>query len=323
MASDGLKVGFVGAGGMARSHMKGMAKVEGVTIAAICDLDAARVQSAVGEFGGTAYSDYKAMLGAEALDAVYIVVPPFAHGGVEKAVVRRNLPFLVEKPVHLSRKKAERLVEEVRKRDLITCVGYQLRYMRSIQQAKAFLTGKTLGMIVGYYWSAMIRGSWWADLEKSGGQIVEQATHIVDLMRDLGGEIVEVDARMEQRVHTAEDGITIPDAYTVRFGFESGALGTLTTCCMLGEWNIGFDVMVDGARLHWKIDELTAFPTDKVPLPPVDAFLARDIDEVFLTAVRTGDASAIRSDYEDGVRTLAVTLAANKSARKKAPVRLG
>lgn len=321
MASDRLKVGFIGAGGMARSHMKGVAAVQRATIAAVCDLDRKRAKDAVAEHGGTPYTDFKEMLRKSDLDAVFIVLPPFAHGHVERAVIRRNLPFLVEKPVHLSISKARRILDEVAKRDLITCVGYQLRYLRSVQQARAFMKGKKLGMIVGYYWSAMIRGSWWSDLEKSGGQIVEQATHIVDLMRDLGGEIVEVDARMEQRIASRKEKITVPDAYTVRFAYKNGALGALTTCCMLGEWNIGFDVMLDGARLHWKIDELSATP-ETVALPPKESFPAPNIDAVFLEAVRSGKPSAIRSDYEDAVRTLAVTLAANASAQRKRPVRL-
>jgi len=317
-----LKVGFIGAGGMARSHMKGVAGLENVAVSAVCDIDAKRAGEAATEFGAKPYTDYREMLKTEKLDAAYIVLPPFVHGKVERAVIKRNLPFLVEKPIALSSAKGERILEAVEKKGLITCVGYQLRYMRSVQQAKAFVKGKKLGMIVGFYWSSMIRGSWWSDIEKSGGQIVEQATHIVDLMRDIGGEIVEVDARMEQRIASPKEGITVPDAYMVRFEFKNGALGTLTTCCMLNEWNIGFDVMLDSARLHWKIDDLQATPAT-VQLPPLEQFTAGDIDAVFMNAVRTGNKSAIRSDYADALKTLAVTLAANKSARKGEPVRLG
>jgi predicted dehydrogenase len=315
MASKGLQVGFIGAGGMAQSHMKSVAQLADVKIAAICDVDEARAHAAAKEYRAAAYTEVGAML-RKRLDAIYIVLPPFAHGEVEKAVIKKGLPFLVEKPVALSMKLGEKILDGIEKKNLITSAGYQLRYMTSIQQAKAFLTDKTIGMLVGYYWSEMIRGAWWPFMEKSGGQVVEQATHIVDLMRDLGGEIVDVDARMEQRVHTEKDGITIPDTYSVRFGYANGAMGTLTTCCLAGEWNIGLDIMVDRARLHWKIDELTATP-DSVKLPPVESFVSGNIDEVFLNAVKTGDRSAIRSDYRDALKTLKVTLAATESAAKK------
>jgi myo-inositol 2-dehydrogenase/D-chiro-inositol 1-dehydrogenase len=43
-------------------------------------------------------------------------------------------------------------------------------------------------------------------------------------------------------------------------------------------------------------------------------------DRAFIEAIRTGDASLIRSTYSDGVRTLAVTLAADESARTGKPV---
>ncbi len=52
----------------------------------------------------------------------------------------------------------------------------------------------------------------------------------------------------------------------------------------------------------------------------VNAFQAEN--QAFINAIRTGDTSGIRSDYEDGMRTLAVTLAANEAARTGKPVRL-
>ena len=320
MAGDKLSVGFIGAGGMANAHMESIAGLDHAEIVSICDLDATRADEASAKFGGKACTDYREMLSSGHLDAVYVVTPPFVHGEIELAIIERGIPFLVEKPVALDLDTARRVRDAVAAKGLITSVGYQLRYLPGIQQARAYLDGRTIGMIVGNYWSTMIDAGWWPIREKSGGQIVEQATHIVDLMRYLGGEIVEVGARMAHRGDW-DSHVDIPDVFTARVGFENGALGQITTTCMLKEWNIGLNIMLDGARLNWQMDTLAAFPAT-TELPARERFPAGNIDDVFLRAVRSGDPSAIRSDYAEGVRTLAVTLAANTSAETEATVRV-
>ena len=70
---------------------------------------------------------------------------------------------------------------------------------------------------------------------QSGGQLVEQTTHQVDLMRYLAGEIVEVHARYANRVLGDVPNLDIPDVQVVNLQFASGAVGSLTTSCALRE----------------------------------------------------------------------------------------
>ncbi|MDM4777925.1 Gfo/Idh/MocA family oxidoreductase, partial [Micromonospora sp. b486] len=53
-------------------------------------------------------------------DAVYVCVPPFAHGPVEEAVVAARVPMFVEKPVALDLETAERIAALVQQRGLLT-----------------------------------------------------------------------------------------------------------------------------------------------------------------------------------------------------------
>ena len=314
-----LKVGFIGAGGMARSHMQGAAACEGANIAGICDINEERAEAATTEFGGAAFTHHRELLKSVKPDAVIICTPPYVHGEVEMDVIEAGIPFLVEKPVALDIDLACSIRDAAEAKGLTTCVGYQLRYLPGIQQMKAYMDNRTVAMIVGHYWSTMLRGHWWSDMSKSGGQIVEQATHIVDLMRYLCGEISEVETRSSQRIYGNAEGITIPDTYVVRFGFSNGTMGSLTTCCVLDEWKIGLDLMLEGTRLHWAVDHVEVTPP-KTELPPIEGFASKNIDAVFLEAVRSGDSSTILSPYADAVRTLEITLAANDSAQKNAAI---
>jgi hypothetical protein len=71
------------------------------------------------------------------------------------------------------------------------------------------------------------------------------------------------------------------------------------------------------ARLSVGGRELKLLPEGAGDLGPVPE--STDIDVVFTDAVRSGNGSKILSDFEDGVRSLDVTLAANLSARSGRP----
>lgn len=63
------------------------------------------------------------MIDRERLDAVYVCIPPFAHGGLDLEVVRRGLPMFVEKPLAIDLTTAERMATAVERAGLLTGVG--------------------------------------------------------------------------------------------------------------------------------------------------------------------------------------------------------
>jgi predicted dehydrogenase len=151
-------------------------------------------------------------------------------------------------------------------------------------------------------------------MRRSGGQLVEQATHTIDMMRFLVGEIAEVFAYFGRRVIPEGHG-DCPDVHAVALRFANGATGTLNTTWAIDPADWGHANLVDVAageqRLHWRTGGLAVVRgTEREEITRPD----QSIDEVFVHAVRAGDAGAIRSDYADAVRSLAVSLAANQSA---------
>jgi predicted dehydrogenase len=319
-----LRVGFIGAGGNAEGHMRRVKCMEGVEIAAICDVALERAQAMAHEAGGVSYGDYREMLDKEELDAIYISIPPFAHGEVDVRAAQKKAALFIEKPVALDMDTGLKVLEAVEKAGVITCVGYQTRYLDAAQRGRKFLADKTIGMVVCNRWGGVAGGAehWWRVMEKSGGQLVEQTTHQVDLMRFLAGEIVEVSARYALRVCADLENFTIPDAYALTLQFASGAIGTLTSSCMMtrGGGKSSLDVLLRDLRLEWTRDGWKTYP-EPVPELTEPPQPRPSIDEAFIQAVRTGDASLIQSDYADALRTLDVTLAANESARTGQPVR--
>ncbi len=320
---DEVKIGFVGCGGNARGHMRRLVEMEGAQIVAVCDLVEELAQQAAELTGSAAYTDFRRMLEQDDLDAVYLSIPVFAHGEPELAVIDRGLPFLVEKPVARDMETAWKVEAAVQQAGVMTCVGYQLRYSGAADIVREALEGETISMVVGKYWSGSGRGdagAWVRQFAKSGGQLVEQATHTIDIMRFLVGEVVEVTARHASRqLHT----IDCPDVHTVLFEFENGALGTLTTTWAYdpSDWSNAnvLDILYGQCLISWsggrvRITEHGEAREQTAPGP--------GIDEVFVEAVRRGDASEIRSPYSDAVKSLRVSLAAVEAGETQTTVRV-
>lgn len=315
-----IKIGFIGCGGNANGHMNQLAGIEGANVVAVCDVQAERAQSAAEKHNADPYTAHQALLERDNLDAVYLSLPVFVHGQPELDVIARGLPFLVEKPVAINMDIAREIEAAVTKAGLITCVGYQLRYLGSTQITQQILQDRTLNMVVGKYWCSTGHGdpnAWLRQMNKSGGQLVEQATHTIDMMRYMGGEVETVYAMQANRFLKETD---CPDANSVSLQFASGAVGSLTaTWAYAGDWanaNI-LDILYEQELLNWNPSRVSVQEdgewVDKTGPSPT-------IDEVFVEAVRTGDASPILSPYSDAVKTLAISLAANLSAQEDRPI---
>ncbi|MXV82179.1 Gfo/Idh/MocA family oxidoreductase [Candidatus Poribacteria bacterium] len=315
-----IKIGFIGCGGNANGHMNQLAGIEGASVVAVCDVQAERAQSAAEKHDADPYTAHQALLERDDLDAVYLSLPVFVHGQPEFDVIERGLPFFVEKPVAISMEIAREVEAAVADAGLITCVGYQLRYLGSTKITQQLLRERTINMIVGKYWCSTGHGdpnAWLRQMNKSGGQLVEQATHTIDMMRYMGGEVETVYAMQANRFLKETN---CPDANSVALQFASGAVGSLTaTWAYAGDWSNAniLDLLYEGELLNWNPSRVLVQEdgewVDKTEPSPT-------IDEVFVDAVRRGDGSSILSPYSDAVQTLAISLAANQSAQENRPI---
>lgn len=316
-----VKIGFIGCGGNANGHMNQLSGLEGARIVAVCDVQLDRAQSAAEKHNAQAYTVHRALLERDDLDAVYLSLPVFVHGQPELDVIARGLPFFVEKPVALNMDIACEIEAAVTKANLITCVGYQLRYLGSTRIMRALLQDIPLNMVVGKYWCGTGRGdpgAWLRQMNKSGGQLVEQSTHTIDMMRYLGGEVETVYAMQANRVLKDTD---CPDTNSVAIQFKSDTIGALTATWAYdpGDWSQAnvLDIFYEAQLLNWNPSRVSVRESgewvEKTAPGPT-------IDEIFVEAVRSGDAGNILSPYSDAVKTLAISLAANRSAQENRPV---
>jgi predicted dehydrogenase len=341
-----VRIGFIGAGGNANWHMDMLKSVPDAKVVAVADIALEKAEAAARKHGATPYASHKQMLDKERLDCCYISIPPYQHGEPEIDVIHKGLPFFVEKPLALTQELAEDIVERIKKRNLGTCVGYQIRYLDTMDRAKEMLSGAFINAVQGHYVCGAI-GGWYTRLALSGGQITEQATHMLDLMRFLLGEVEWISASKRQGAVVTANSLdatalgagsvtsqaaglqlhdyNIWDATTLLMQFRSGAPATFLCSCQV---NYMFEVLLDifTTDFRLKIDyEKLAFirkVDGETKTEVVQADTSPKIDATFINAVKTGDFSRVRSSYADAVESLRVSLAAAKAARTGTIVRL-
>lgn len=315
MANETVRIGMIGTGGIGQAHLARLKEIPEAQIVAVCDVDEQRVRAVAEPLGVPFYTDGARLIAEAAMDALYICVRPDAHGDLEVQAARKGLHLFVEKPVTLYLDQGIRAWDAIREAGVMTQSGYSLRYLAGSVQLKQFLEDKTVGTALVTRWGALAGTPWWRRYDQSGGQLVEQTTHQVDLLRWIMGEVVAVSASYSfGRLFADQPDVTIPDTQAALLHFRSGASATVSTSCALGRGYRGdAEFLIKDARVTWTGTGIQLDPPDAYPIPPVPQETT-GIDAAFVQAVVTGNRALLHSPYDDALRSAAVTLACNLSA---------
>ena len=320
----GVRIGFIGTGGIAGMHLGLLPHIERAELVAFSDLMIERAQAAADRCGGRAYADYREMLDREQLDAVYVCLPPFAHGDPESAVLERNLHLFVEKPQALDVGIARDIAARVEESGVISCVGYNWRYLDVTEKAREMLSGVRPALALGYWIGGTPGSPWWRVKSKSGGQIVEQTTHVYDCARYLMGDVVSVYAAGNKGLMQDLPNYDVEDASTVSLTFESGAVATILSSCVAEQgYGTGLQVIARGITVKIEGRSLVVERENETVKYPGRNNPYQLENELFMQAIEEGNPSLIRSAYGDVVNSLAVTLAANESMETGQVIHLG
>ncbi|MFO7975823.1 MAG: Gfo/Idh/MocA family oxidoreductase [Candidatus Hydrogenedentota bacterium] len=317
-----VKVAFVGCGGIQKVHGANLSRNPDVTIVGHCDVDGERAAESASLFGGEAFTDFNALFDKTKPHAAFIAVPPYAHCGMEEAAAERGIHLFIEKPVALTKETAQRIAAAVRRAKIICSVGYCFRYYETVAAARKELKGRPITLATGYWRGGMPAAPWWRQRDKSGGQVLEQSTHIFDLLRYLCGEIGEVHAVGSTGCMSKIDGYDIEDSSVVSLRFKNGASGAVFSSCVNGNHTeAGLDVVCPDIELTLNQGTLTL--REDARTTRIDSKTDRFEEEarIFIDAVKTRKRNKIRSTYSDAVKSLLVTLAANESMQSGMPVK--
>jgi predicted dehydrogenase len=327
------RIAVVGAGSVAQRHVEVLQGLDDVRVVSVTDPLAPAADTLARACDGRAFADVDEALDAVPVDAVYVCVPPFAHGLPERSALARGLPLFVEKPVAVDAATAESVLAAVTAAGVVTGTGYHWRCMDVVATAQDLLADSPPALAAGHWLDKRPPVGWWASSAKSGGQVVEQLTHVIDLARLLLGEAVEVYAAGIRchddgaNNHGADHGSSngagdIDDATAATVRFASGAIATLAATSLLSaKRHAGLDIVTRGSTLE--LSESGLVVDDGVHRtehrPGEDPKVT--VDREFIEAVR-GQRESTRAPYREAVLSHRLACAVSESARSGQPVRL-
>lgn len=312
------RVGFVGAGGVATRHARHLAAIPEVALAAVTDPAPGAAQLFAEATGAAAVPDVHAVLDA-GVDAVYVCVPPHAHGLVENAVIEAGAALFVEKPLGLNLTTATRTAELVHEHATVTAVGHHWRYSSAVRLAQEALDGRPVRLAAGSWIDRVPPVPWWAQRAQSGGQIIEQAVHVLDLIRLLCGEADQVTA-CANPTPPGDGDIDVATAAVLRL--RAGGVATIATaCCLDWKQSAGLDLHADRLSVAIGEDAVTVCTPGGPQRHTVDPDEAKQAaDRAFIDAVLgRGD---VLVDYAEALRTHELACAIATSARESRTVSL-
>ena len=318
------RVGIIGAGWIAGVHVRVLSGFDDVQVVGIASRNPDAGAALAKVAGARLYSDYRSMLDEAELDAALVCIPPNTACEPALAVVERGVALFAEKPLGVDEEWPARIAKSIREKGVVSCVGYQWRYLEVVDRARELLESRPPQLVVGSWLGETPGARWWIRKDESGGQIVEQATHVFDLARYLAGEMVPTAAAGHRVPRPASPDSDILDVTETAVRFASGAIGSFATTSLLGgPHRVELDLISDGQALtlevlnHRLVVRQGAEATTLKPPSEFDTPYERQ-NRAFIDAVQ-GKPNRIRSPYSDALLTHRLTMAATRMANGAAP----
>jgi len=314
-----MKIGLIGCGWIAETHMESLSAL-GEQVAFVCDPDAERLAWAAGVTGAEAFGDWQSLLESKP-DAVFVLTPPRLHREVTVTALERGIPVYLEKPVARDIDEAEVIVAAVERTGAVCAIGYQWRAIDWLPDVRELFAERTLGLLVARMVGSTAGRGWFTDQAAGGGQVLERASHGIDLIQAIAGPTVRVTATGANLPLAGADrpaSSEIDDVLALTLELERGAVATVQVV-----WQreglprtYELDVIGDNARVTGVLDpEFRA--TGLADGTPVDlrASAAPSVRSVerFLAAVRAGDPAAVACTPAQATASLATALACERA----------
>jgi len=228
-----IKFAIVGCGRISKRHSEllGENQISGAKLVSVCDLKLEKAEMIAKKFSINAYECLHDMMKSESIDVVVILTESGLHAKNTIELAPYGAHIVVEKPMALTLDDADKMIEACDKNNIKLFVVKQNRFnVPVVQLRKALDMGRFGKLIMGtvrvrwcrpqsYYDQDAWRGTWAFD----GGVLTNQASHHVDLLEWLMGDVESVFAKSKKALADIE----AEDTAVVILKFRNGALGLI------------------------------------------------------------------------------------------------
>jgi len=325
-----MKALVVGTGSIGQRHLRNL-RALGVERLLAVDPAEERRNRIVQELGAEAFDTLDDAL-ARRPQVVLICTPPHLHTPAAQQALTVGAHVFIEKPIAASLDGLDELLAEARRRSRHVCVGYNLRFNPGLRQLKAMLDEGRIGRILairaefGQYlpdWRpTQDYRTGYITKVQSGGGIILDASHELDYVRWLGGEVERVWCAAG---HLSSLEMATEDVAAITLWLSGGVVAEVHLDCVQRAYSRSCKLIGEEGTLVWDFQEgvhwydgtRRAWHHDPVTVDPNEMYL----DELrhFLRCVHGEDSPSV--DGDTGRRVLEIALAARRSAERGEVVR--
>ncbi len=267
--------GVIGAGVIGDFHAKAITDTPNAKLIGICDIVSEKAQELAKKYSCKVYKNYNKMLTDSEIDAVTIGTPSGLHMKPAIAAAKAGKHVLCEKPLEITLKKVDKMIEAHEKAGTTLGCVFQVRYTECLTHLRNAIAQGRFGVLTyagsyvpwyrtEQYYKDSWHGTWKMD---GGGALMNQSIHMIDLMCDMVGLPDSVQAFANNIGHP---GIEAEDTAVAALRFKSGMLGIIygTTSSYPGHFKRfeitgtkGTVVFLEDSFSVWKFED--SRPEDK------------------------------------------------------------
>jgi predicted dehydrogenase len=258
-----MNILVVGCGSIGKRHIRNLISLNTESVSA-CDIDEQKRIDAEREFNIKTYRNLSDALDRYSADAVFICTPPSLHVAQAKQCLLKNAHCFIEKPLSDNLSEIDEIITLSKNRRKTVMLGYTLRFSASLRKIMDMIEHGQIGKVlflrasVGYYlpyWRPHedYREGYGSKLELGGG-IVLDASHEIDYVRYLLGEVKEVFA-VCRKLSRLE--IETEDFAEITLHFEEGAYAQIHLDYLQSNYRRSCEIVGETGMLLWDINERT------------------------------------------------------------------
>ena len=340
MEEKRMRFGIIGCGRIAPKHAESIVALPNAELVAVCDSVPEHAQAFADKYGAVPYIDYQEILKRPDIDVVTIATPSGLHAEIGIAAAKAGKHVMVEKPMAMTLKTADALIEACRQAGVKLAVIHQNRFNQSVKLMRRALEEGRFGRLThgqatvrwnrddNYYAQAPWRGTKLQD----GGVLMNQSIHNIDLLQWMFGPVESVFGYTATNMRKIE----MEDVGAAVIKFKNGAIGLIEAASTIFPKNIEETLNVFGEqgsaivggiavnRIEvWEFPESEQekkeiFASQESDPPNVYGFGHRELIADMIEAIQEDRAPAVPG--EEGRKALEIILAIYKCQETKEPV---
>jgi len=185
--------GMIGVGNRGSYLLQGVLAQPNAKVLALCDIKPDRLDkaaTAAARDNPATLKDWRRIIDRKDIDAVFIATPPDLHSEMAVAALKAGKNVYCEKPIGITPAQVRAVVEAAKKSNKVFVPGQQLRsikeYVEAVRKIREGVIGDVIMVKAQRHATADLphdgsSGDWYFDVNRSGGYLIEQSVHNLDL----------------------------------------------------------------------------------------------------------------------------------------------